>query len=284
MSDSENDKRDRLAADRLRALGRHDLISADGTLWFNSSSPPHYWESIGLSLNYQISSAEEMQRPRHDHGIVDFISHLPSKEELRRAKELPPQDPQEIKRHLDELYQAGERVRQERERLAQKPAPTLQEAERLIEAERRQRMAQKSEPTPMPKPEPLTNESEHEESSAEATPDSDVGPDSEGLRWISENAGGIAERELRSIGMYRPKKNPWAGQTLPARSFAVTGWDLRNRPDLKDRSLDWRPGARFSINEWYVLTPDTNTKGFHVLGIEKRMLRAPRVVVVGVLE
>lgn len=135
----DDDKRDRLAADRLRALRRHDLISADGRSWWNSDK----WEPIGLSLNYQISSAEEMQLRRHDHGIEGVLEGF-----LSLPEKLPePPSAEEAEKGVEHFYRAIEKSRQEQQRLAQKPAPTLQEAERLIEAERRQRMAQESDQT-----------------------------------------------------------------------------------------------------------------------------------------
>ncbi len=141
MSAGDDDKRDRLAADRLKALGRHDLVSADGKLWWNGSK----WEPIGLSLNYEVSSAEEMSPRQYRHGIEGFpFLNLPSKDEVQNAKQ---PDPEEAKRWANEIGQAAEKAAQRSRKLAQKPAPTLQEAERLIEAEPQQRTAQKSEPS-----------------------------------------------------------------------------------------------------------------------------------------
>lgn len=55
MARQETEGRNRRAADRLRALGRPDLISADGRLWWNSDR----WEAIGLSLNKPVPPADQ---------------------------------------------------------------------------------------------------------------------------------------------------------------------------------------------------------------------------------
>jgi len=131
-SDNDDDKLDRLAADRLRALGRHDLVSQDGKLWWNGEQ----WEPIALSLNLSVSSAEEMTTEPHTrHGIERFMIQLPSKEELRG-----PANAQE------QVQQAQAAIRAWSQLPPPKPEPplgsedqaaeTLQEAKRLIETER----------------------------------------------------------------------------------------------------------------------------------------------------
>ncbi len=102
-TDSENDKRDRLARDRLLALGRHDLVSPDGKSSWNGEQ----WEPIRLSLSYKVDSAEEiMKLRRSSQGVERFpFLRLPSKEQLRQ----PLPDPQQAEawaQRMSELVRA----------------------------------------------------------------------------------------------------------------------------------------------------------------------------------